>query len=130
MHFEKVNPDSRDSRGFFKIPYIWLLALCITYRKNHFLDELQLLDYRDFWAKDQPTMSGGFSWSDFEKLMVKIRKIKSHVFNDGKLVTVGDIHRGAFMQSETERIRFVNHHHNDDVAIHHIPTKTIPFERT
>lgn len=131
IHFEKVNPDSWNSLGYFKIPYIWLLVLCITNRKNDFLDELQLLDYRDFRVKDQSTVSGGFSWPDFESLMVKIRKIKSHVFNDGEWATVEDIHQGAFMHPATKRIRFVNHHLNDDVANHHIQTKTVPpFERS
>ena len=41
-------------------------------------------------------MSGGFSWADFEKIMIRIRKIKSHAFEDGANITVGDFHRSAF----------------------------------
>lgn len=37
IHFEKVILDLWNSLGYFKIPYIWLLALCITNRKNDFL---------------------------------------------------------------------------------------------
>ena len=126
IHFEMFNPDSWNSLGYFKIPYIWLLVLCITSRKNDFLGQLQLLDYRDFQVKDQSTVSGGFSWSDFESLMVKFRKIKSHVFDDGESVTIEDVHQGAFMHPTTKSTRFSNRHLTDDVAIHQIPTKTSP----
>lgn len=108
--------------GYFRIPYIWLLALCVAYRDNQFFQELQILDYRDFQLKHNPSMSEQFSWSDFMKLMVKIRKFKSHVFNNGANVTVGDIHEGAVMNARTRYIGFINHHLDNDVAVHHIPT--------
>lgn len=71
-------------------------------------------------------MPRDFSWADFEKIMIKIHKIKSHVFEDGESVTVRDVHRGAFMHRNTERIRFINHHLYDDVAAYKIEAQTKP----
>lgn len=71
-------------------------------------------------------MPRDFSWADFEKIMIKIHKIKSHVFEDGESVTVGDVHRGAFMHRNTERIRFINHHLYDDIAAYKIEAQTKP----
>lgn len=61
-----INPS-----GYFNVPYIWSLALCLTYKHNRFFDELQLLDYQDFLTKDTHGVS---SWADFEKSMVKFVK--------------------------------------------------------
>ena len=119
--FEGVEPGA--SVGYLRVPYIWVLTLCMLH-SNPLVDELQLFDYQDFWAKYNPTMPGQFSWSDFEKLMVKIRKLKSHVFHDGAEITVGDMHAGGVMTLETKNIRFVNHHLKDDLAKHRTGTKT------
>lgn len=124
LRFESDRPGHERAGGYFKIPYIWLLALCITYQGNQFFEELQLLDYRDFSSKENPTMPGGLSWSDFEKLMIKIRKIKSRVFDDGERVAMKDVHKGAMMHSDTEHVCFINRHLDDDIAMHRIETKT------
>jgi len=123
IRFDREYPGSYDFSGYLRIPYLWLLAICATYEDN-LLEELQLLDYRELKAKEDDTIPGGFSWSDFEKIMIKIRKIKSHVFNDGDAVTIGQLHRGAIMDQETANISFLNHHLRDDVALHKISTKT------
>jgi hypothetical protein len=124
IRFEIENPGSENLAGYFNVPYIWLLALCGTYPGDH-------LDYRDFRSKEDSTLPGGFSWVDFEKLMIKTRKIKSHVFDDGEIVTMGQLHRGVIMDHDTECIGFVNHHLKDDVAVYQIETKTrLSNERT
>lgn len=64
---------------------------------NPFFEEVQLLDYRDFMAVENPSLPGHFSWADFKCLMVKLRKTKSQVFEDGSYITLGGIHHGAFM---------------------------------
>jgi hypothetical protein len=108
IRFDREYPGSYDFSGYLRIPYLWLLAICATYEDN-LLEELQLLDYRELKAKEDDTIPGGFSWSDFEKIMIKLRKIKSHVFNDGDAVTIGQLHRGAIMDQETANISFLNH---------------------
>ena len=123
IRFDLNNPDSDNLSGYLNIPYLWLLAICATYQGDLF-EELQLLDYRELKAKEDDTIPGGFSWSDFEKIMIKIRKVKSHVFNDGDNVTIGQLHRGAVMDQETANISFLNRHLRDDVAVHKISTKT------
>ena len=124
IRFTSENTGSNNPVGYFKVPYIWLLILCLTYKGNRFFQEFQLLDYRDFRSKQDPTLPGGFSLADFEKLMVKVRKIKSHMFEDGQKVTLGELHQGAIMGKETETIAFNNRHLNGDVAVHRIQTKT------
>lgn len=121
---DHVNRPTINPSGYFRVPYIWLLALCMTYEHNEFFDELQLLDYRDFRSKEDPAMPGGFSWEDFEKSMIEVRKIKSHAFDDGENITVGELHGGGVMQSDTARICFMNHHLIDDVSCHQLSTKT------
>ena len=112
IRFDSENSDSNDPSGWFNVPYIWLLALRATYhyQGDFFFEELQLLDFGGLRAiaKEDPTLPGGFSWT---KLKVKIRKIKSHVFDDSETVTTWQLHRGAIMDHETEGISFVNHHH-------------------
>lgn len=127
IRFTSSNPGTSNPVGHFSIPYIWLLTLCLTYEGSQFFDELQLFDYRDFRSKENPTLPGAFNWSDFEKLMVKIRKIKSHVFHDGEVVTLGDVHRGAIMTRETGNITLINHHLQDDVSVHRISTIATPL---
>lgn len=114
IRFESENPNFDNETGYLTVSYIWLLMLCSTYRGNRFFEDLLLLDYPNFWSKEGPT---GFSWADFEKLMIKIRKIKSLVFDEGETVTVGELHKGAIMDRDTERIRFINHHLTNDVAV-------------
>lgn len=124
IRFTSNNPGSNNPVGYFNVPYIWLLTLCLTYKGNRFFEELQLLDYRDFRSKEDQTLPGGFNWEDFEKLMTKIRKIKSHVFGDEQELTLGELHQGAIMGHGTKDITFNNHHLKDDVAVHRVQTKT------
>lgn len=44
------------SLGRLDVPYIWLLLLHDTFPRNEFFAELQLLDYRDLRAKEDPTL--------------------------------------------------------------------------
>lgn len=124
IRFKTDLPNSDYPSGYLEVPYIWLLVLTATYQGNRFFEELQLLDYRDFRAREDSTLPGGFSWSDFECLMVKIRKIKSQVFEDQSCVTLGNLHKGAFMTDETKAICIRNHHLRDDVVIHWTMSKT------
>lgn len=111
-------------REYLRLPYIWLLALCITYPDKKFLSELRLLDYRDFQAKENPTMPRDFSWVDFEKLMIRIRKMKSHVFQVEKSWEWETCIGMCVCNRNTDRIHFINHHLYDDVATHQIETQT------
>ena len=124
MRFEAIDNSDCPS-GYLTVPYVWLLALAASHRGNPFFEELQMLDYRDFMAMEDSSLPGRFSWSDFECLMVKLRKIKSQVFENGSYVTLGDIHHGAFMADDTKAICMRNHHLSDDVARHRIKSKTI-----
>lgn len=124
IRFVSDYPGASNSVGHLSIPYVWLLTLCLTYEGSKFFDELQLLDYRDFRSKQNPTLPGAFNWGDFEKLMIKIRKIKSHVFHDGEAVTLGDIHKGAIMTRQTGGIAITNRHLQDDVSKNRITTRT------
>jgi len=54
--------------------------------------------------------------------MVKVRKIKSHAFDDNVKVIAGDLHRGAVMHPGTAKISFTNHHLIDVVAKYTIET--------
>ena len=124
MRFEAIgNSDSR--YGYLIVPYVWLLALAASNQGNPFFKEVQLLDYRDFMAMEDPSLPGRFSWADFECLMVKLRKTKSHIFEDGSYITLGDIHHGALMANDTKSICLRNHHLSDDIASHQIISKTI-----
>lgn len=116
-------PDREGSaEGYLRIPYIWVLVLCTTYRG---FEDLQILDYRAYHAKANPGEPGDLSWADFESIMVKVRKIKSCAFDNGVQVTINDLHRGAIMSPETARISFTNYHLNDVVSKYKIePTWT------
>lgn len=122
----RFETDEHKSRGYLNVPYIWLLVLATTYRGNRFFEQLQLLDYEDFRVREDSTFPGSFSRADFENLMVKIRKIKSHVFEDQSFVTLGNLLRGAFMTDDTKAVCIRNHHLQDDVAINQIMSKTTP----
>ena len=98
------------------------LTLCLTYEDSKFFDELRLLDYRGFRLKQDSTLPGAFHWSDFETLMFEMREIQSHVFHHGQVATLGDIHKGAMMTRQTASISITNHHLQDDVSKHQIPT--------
>jgi hypothetical protein len=84
---------------------------------DRFFHELQLLGYGAHCA-------GKFSWQDFEKLMVKIRKVKSYVFEDNGQTTVGDFHEGAFIDATTAEIAFTNHRLSDVASEMQITTST------
>lgn len=120
----RFETDGHTSSGYLKVPYIWVLVLATTYHGNRFFEELQLLEYRDFRVREDSSFPGGFSWADFECLMVKIRKIKSHVFEDQSFVTLGNLHSGAFMTDDTKSVCIRNHHLQDDVAIHQTMSQT------
>ena len=113
-------------KGYLRIPYIWILVLCMTYRGSVVFEELQFLDYRAYHTKANAGKPGHFSLADFEAIMVKVRKIKSHAFDDDVKVTIGDLHRGAVMMHPgTAKISFTNHHLIDVVAKYKIePTRT------
>lgn len=85
-----------------------------------------MLDYRDLRAKEDLTLPGGFSWSDIESLMIKIRKIKSHVFDEGQPIA---FHQGAFMDAATQRTQLTNSHLSDDTSVRQLKTKTIALNR-
>ena len=124
VRFEAIDNSDRPI-GYLTVPYVWLLALAASHRGNPFFEELQMLDYRDFRAIEDSSLPGHFSWPDFECLLVKLRKIKSQVFEDGSYVTLEDIHQGAFMADDTKSICMWNHHLSDDIARHRIMSKTI-----
>lgn len=123
MRFYVKHPTCYIATGYFVMPYIWLLLHHDIYPGNEFF-ELQLLDYRDLRAKKDLTLQEGFSWSDFECLMIRIRKMKSYAFSDGQPISLGDLHRGAFMNAATEQIQFTNHHLSDEVSTRPFKTKT------
>lgn len=60
--------------------------------------------------------------------MVKMRKLKSHVFQNGAAMTVGEMYASGVMTYDTKNIRFVNHHLKDDIAKHRTGTKTWTIE--
>jgi hypothetical protein len=111
------------------VPYIWILSLCAAYPDNTLFQELQLLDYRDFFCIENPTIPGNTSRDSFEKLMVQIRKIRSCTFSEGERVTIGDLHHGGFMTKATGKIAFVNHELTVDVAANQVDTKTDPLNK-
>ena len=80
-------------------------------------------------ALEDPNIPGSSSWSDFECAMVKLRKIKSRVFENNSHITLGDIHHGAYMTDETKAICIQNHHLSDDVAEHQEMSKTVESNR-
>jgi hypothetical protein len=118
--------DDYDERGsgYLRIPYVWILVLCMEHPRDRFFQELQLFDYDAHYARHNPTEPGEFSWEDFEKLMLQIRKIKSHVFQDNEVTTVGDLHAGAFMDEATTGISFLNHKLSDVASAVQIKTHT------
>ncbi|KAL3702781.1 hypothetical protein TMatcc_000093 [Talaromyces marneffei ATCC 18224] len=123
IRFQSVEAPS--AQGYLRISYMWILVLCITYPKTPFFEELQFLDYRAYRANANPGEPGRLSWEDFESIMVKVRKIKSHAFDDGVQVTIGDIHRGAVMSPEIAKVSFTNYHLSDIVSKYKIePTWT------
>lgn len=58
-----------------------------------------------------------------------MRKLKSHVFQNGAAMTVGEMHASGVMTYDTKNIRFVNHHLKDDIAKHRTGTKTQGIQR-
>ena len=128
MRFEATD-DSENPSGYLTVPYVWLLALASSHLKNPFFAELQMLDYRDFMALEDPNIPGSSSWPDFECAMVKLRKIKSRVFENNNHITLGDIHHGAYMTDETKAICIQNHHLSDDVAEYQEMSKTVESNR-
>lgn len=118
IRFDRENPNSDDLSGYLHVSYIWLLALCVTYQGDIFSTSYNCLNIESSGLKKMKGLAGGFSWSDFERLMIKIRKIKSLVFDNGDTVTIGQLHRGAVMDRETASMSFINHHLRDDLSVY------------
>lgn len=129
IRFRLINPHEENPWGKFEIPYIWILCLCSSQREQRFFQELQLLDYDQFACMDNPTRPGNSSHDSFEKIILQVRKIKSHMFREAEPVKIEDLHHGGKMTESAAQISFVNHHLTDDLATRQIPTKSTAQNR-
>ena len=70
------------------LPYIWIHLALVEEQQ---LQDWALLDYRDINDKPDPN---GFDWETF---LVRFRALKSLVWNDGEIVSLSDLHAGAWI---------------------------------
>ena len=58
--------------------------------------------------------------------MIKIRKIKSHVFDEGQPIA---FHQGAFMDAATQRTQLTNPHLSDDTSVRQLKDENDSIEQ-
>ncbi|CAG8444371.1 8373_t:CDS:2 [Funneliformis caledonium] len=121
FHFEKMG---NSDEGYLVMPYMWLWVMA-----EQFLDErapdLQYWrfdDYQEHLSKEDKCLASGYcTWQNFEIFNANFRCLKSRMIDEGEIVSISDIHRGAKLNCD---IKYKNHHLHLDISSRKIDTRT------
>jgi hypothetical protein len=121
FHFEKMG---NSDEGYLIMPYIWLWIMA-----EQFLDErapnLQYWrfdDYQEHLSKEDKCLASGYcTWQNFEIFNANFRCLKSRMINEGEIVSISEIHRGAKLNGD---IKYTNHHLHLDISSRQIDTRS------
>ncbi|CAJ1385539.1 unnamed protein product [Effrenium voratum] len=97
--------DGDPSQCLYRIdlPYIWLYLMLSLSKFSDDLQPWNLMDYRLF--ESEPT------WQQWEEFNARFRVLRASAFEDGQLVDIADLHRGAVIQPDSlKSTKVINRH--------------------
>ncbi|CAJ1460105.1 unnamed protein product [Effrenium voratum] len=95
--------DGDSSQYRIDLPYIWLYLMLSLSKFSDDLQPWNLMDYRLF--ESEPT------WQQWEEFNARFRVLRASAFEDGQLVDIADLHRGAVIQPDSlKSTKVINRH--------------------
>ena len=85
------------------LPYIWLHLMLSSPKFSDDLQPWNLMDYHLF--ESEPT------WQQWEEFNARFRVLRASAFEDGQVVDIADLHRGAVIQPDSlKSTKVINRH--------------------
>ncbi|CAJ1370122.1 unnamed protein product [Effrenium voratum] len=97
--------DGDPSQCLYRIdlPYIWLHLMLSSPKFSDDLQPWNLMDYHLF--ESEPT------WQQWEEFNARFRVLRASAFEDGQVVDIADLHRGAVIQPDSlKSTKVINRH--------------------
>ena len=95
--------DGDSSQYRIDLPYIWLYLMLSLSKFSHDLQPWNLMDYHLF--ESEPT------WQQWEEFNARFRVLRASAFEDGQVVDIADLHRGAVIQPDSlKSTKVINRH--------------------
>ncbi|CAJ1454595.1 unnamed protein product [Effrenium voratum] len=97
--------DGDPSQCLYRIdlPYIWLHLMLSLSKFSDDLQPWNLMDYHLF--ESEPT------WQQWEEFNARFRVLRASAFEDGQVVDIADLHRGAVIQPDSlKSTKVINRH--------------------
>lgn len=104
--------------GRLKVAYICIWAMANSLR-DPILRNWSFDDYSTLLEKVNEAIKP--SWEEFKRFNIRFRCLKSQIFENGKLLTLTELHYGAKITGD---IAFRNRHLTPSKAIYHTDTRT------
>ncbi|CAJ1331980.1 unnamed protein product, partial [Effrenium voratum] len=99
-----LDPEKVDSSQYrIDLPYIWLYLMLSLSKFSDDLQPWNLMDYHLF--ESEPT------WQQWEEFNARFRVLRASAFEDGQVVDIADLHRGAVIQPDSlKSTKVINRH--------------------
>ncbi|CAJ1388530.1 unnamed protein product [Effrenium voratum] len=95
--------DGDSSQYRIDLPYIWLHLMLSSPKFSDDLQPWNLMDYHLF--ESEPT------WQQWEEFNARFRVLRASAFEDGQVVDIADLHRGAVIQPDSlKSTKVINRH--------------------
>ena len=116
--------DNFTGYGRLKVAYICIWAMANSLR-DPILRNWGFDDYTILLEKVNEGIKP--SWEEFKRFNIRLRCLKSQVFNEGRVMTINEMHHGAKITGD---VTFLNHHLRPSKAMHHTNTRTTIRNKT